>query len=280
MLTVRERFLKPNFRTRRLAAVSGTLLLVAVFAGWTVRETQRLGDPAWLTGFTLLSCLLLLVLLGVRRRLPVLPLGSARVWTQCHLYLGIFATAIYVMHVPALIADGRFESLLSMLFLATSLSGFYGIYVSRVLPKKLTAVEGQPRFDRVRWHRHQIAEAAGGILAGISESSAHEVLESFYDRMLKPFFQRRPSPGYVLAPNGVRRRKLLGELKGLHRYLERDGQRAAGQFAALVRRRDDLDYQYALQLRLRCWVVFHSIVSVLLVIAAIVHALIAIRFIG
>ena len=79
-------------------------------------------------------------------------------------------------------------------------------------------------------------------------------------------------------PTGGRRRKLLSGLRDLDRYLETDDREASGRFAALVRRRDDLDYQFALQLRLRLWVVVHSIFSLALVVGGIIHAFMAFRF--
>jgi len=106
------------------------------------------------------------------------------------------------------------------------------------------------------------------------------VLGSFYRNYLNPFFSSRPSLAYVLMPSGVRRRRLLSGLKELDRYLESDGRNTAGRFAALVRSRDDLDYQYALQLRLRLWLVIHCVFSVALIVGGIVHAVIAWRFAG
>ena len=73
---------------------------------------------------------------------------------------------------------------------------------------------------------------------------------------------------------------MLTGLKELDRYLETEGRTAAGMLAALVRRRDDLDYQFALQLRLRVWLVVHGVFSIVLLAAAIVHAVVAWRFIS
>jgi hypothetical protein len=269
-----------RFRTRRLIALAVTLF--AVFVVWFIAwlEESRLGHAAYFTGITCLSTLLLLVLLGVRRRIPVLPLGSVSTWTQIHIYTGLFATAVYIMHVPALVAGGMFEFSLSLLFWLVSASGFYGLYASRSLPKRLTAVEGQHRFDRVAWHRDQIASLARQLLETTSEQSTIRVLGAYYTTCLKPFFGRRPTLGYVIVPTGARRRRLLSGLQELDRYLESDGRATAGRFAALVRRRDDLDYQYALQLRLRIWVLVHSVFSLALVLAAVIHAVMAWHFTG
>jgi len=73
---------------------------------------------------------------------------------------------------------------------------------------------------------------------------------------------------------------LLSDLKELERYLENDDRSTADQFAALVRRRDDLDYQFALQLRLRLWVTFHSILTVALVVGGLAQTFTAFRNLG
>lgn len=270
----------PSFRNRRRIAILCTMIALLIVFAITKIQDSRLAHTSFFTGSTVLGSILMLALLGVRRRLPILPLGTVATWTQVHLYTGIFAAGVYALHVPALIAGGPFECGLSIVFLLVTLSGFYGIYASRTLPKRLTAVEGQHRFDRVDWHRTQIAQTAESLLTDSSEPTTTRVLGSFYSNFLSPFFQSRPSLTYVLVPSGVRRRRLLSGLKELDRYLESDGRSLAGRFAALVRRRDDLDYQYALQLRLRLWLVVHSLFSVALIVGGIIHALMAWRFAG
>ena len=267
-----------HFRMRRTIALLATTC--AVFLVWLLAwlEEGRLGHASYVTGITCFSALLMLMLYGLRRRIPILPLGSASVWTQIHIYTGLFATAVYVMHVPSLIGAGIFECGLSIVFWIVSVSGFYGIYASRTLPIRLTAVEGQYRFDRMTWHRNQISDTAQQLLDEVSEKSSLRVLALYYTKYLKPYFHQRPSFAYVLVPRGSRRRTLLTGLKELDRYLEDDGRQTAGRFAALVRRRDDLDYQFALQLRLRLWLIVHGAFSLTLLIGASLHAVVAWRF--
>lgn len=267
-----------SFRKRRVLALAFTLL--AILAVWIIASfvDARLGRPEILTGSTALGSLFMLVLLGVRRRLPFWPLGSVSTWTQIHIYTGIFAGGVYALHVPMLIAGGRLEFVLSLLFVAVTLSGFYGVLVSRTLPKKLSSLESQPRFDLVPWHRQQIFKAAQELLNEIKEETAERVLGVFYNSNLKPFFQGRPSLAFVVAPNTLRRKRLLYGLQQLDRYLENGGRETVGAFAALVRKRDELDYQYALQLRLRLWLVVHGALSLLLIAMSVAHAFIALRF--
>ncbi len=237
-----------------------------------------LGSAEIMTGSTVLASLFVLLLLGVRRRLPFWPLGSVSMWTQIHIYTGLFAGGVYWLHVPAIIAGGRLEMAVSMLFVLVTLSGFYGVFASRTLPKKLTTIDRQLRFDLVDWHRQQISTAARGLLEQVNEQTSLRVLGGFYTKCLQPFFASRPSLAFVVAPTSSRRKRLLTGLQQLDRYLENEGRETSGALAALVRRRDELDYQYALQLRLRLWVVIHGVLSLLLVALSIAHAIAALRF--
>ncbi|MGI9472253.1 MAG: hypothetical protein ACR2NZ_12000 [Rubripirellula sp.] len=268
----------PTFRARRRIAIAITLIALSVVAFFVWLQDGRLANDAFLTGGIVLGCVLLLALFGARRRIPFLPVGTVSTWTQVHIYTGLFAAGVYWMHVPSLIGNGVFECSLSLLFLLVTASGLYGLYASRTLPKRLTAVEGQHRFDRVDWHRNQIADHARNLLDELSDQAGIPVLGSYYGKYLNPFFNSRPSFAYVLMPTGARRRRLLNGLNDLNRYLESEDRGTSGRFAALVRRRDDLDYQFALQLRLRWWVAFHSMFSLALVVGGIIHAIMAVRF--
>ncbi|WP_153555194.1 hypothetical protein [Roseimaritima sediminicola] len=274
-----------RFLQRRLLATGVTLVAIGVLGvlRWVV--TQRLGHAAVMTGWTTLACVLLLTLIGLRRRIPVLPLWTMSTWVQIHIYTGLFATAAYALHVPTLLASGTFEGGLAILFLAVAGSGVYGLYVSRSAPKRLTAVAGEYRFEQIGWHRSRIAQLADqlvtdqlGAAGGGPEAAA--VLSQFYTQTLQPFFLSRPGLVYVAVPSGGRRRRILAQLNELDRYLEAGTRDAAGRFAALVRMRDDLDYHFALQLRLRGWLVLHSLLSIALLVWATVHVLLVLRFLG
>ncbi|MEM0925994.1 MAG: hypothetical protein AAGJ83_08150 [Planctomycetota bacterium] len=271
---------KLHLRTRRRLALFVTVLAAMGFALVFQQMTDRLAHPGIASGSTLFGCLILLVLIGLRRRISFLPLGSMSHWTQVHIHVGIFAAAVYLHHVPNVVGDGWFESALSVLFLFVAASGFYGLYVSRTVPRRLTAVGQEHRYDRIRWTREQIKRAAYELISRNTGPVAGPVLTQFYQSSLAPFFGKEPSLSYLVIPTGNHRRQILAELKELDRYFEEDTRRTAGQLAALVRKRFDLDYQHALQLRLRTWVLFHSVTSVALVVFSIVHVLIVFRFLG
>lgn len=274
----------PTFRQRRIvatAAVLASLILVAALV-WVMHVA--LLNTSIMTGWILMSCLVLLMLIGIRRRIPVLPLGAMSVWTQVHLYTGAFSIGVFLLHVPAmlrgnLLVTGYLEGVLSGLFWLVTGSGVYGLIASRRLPLRLTNVGEQVRFDEIPWYRAHLAAAVSHEIQTLEESTSRAVIGEFERQYLNRYLQGRPSLLYLIAPSSVRRRRTLAGLMELTRYLDEEGVRACGRLAALVRRRDDLDYQYALQLRLRVWVMLHSTASVALLVMAVIHGILALRFV-
>lgn len=267
-----------HFRIRRtlsIAIVGG--MLVAFTMALSFIEAS-LGHTAIASGSALFFCILILILISLRKRLVMLPLGSVSTWTQIHIYTGVFSLGVYVLHVPRILANGFFEGGLSLLFLCVGISGLYGLYASRTAPRKLTNVPGEYRFDRIPLHRQQLADAALDVIQGLDDSLAAPVLAGFYKDSLHSFFNRGVPLDFLFIPNSLRRRQLLASLQNLDRYLSASAKVAAGQLAALIRTRDELDFHYAIQLRLRTWVAFHSSMSFLLLIWSICHIFFVIRF--
>ena len=64
--------LEISFRNRRRIALLATAFAVALVGAIAWIQAGRLGRASFFTGGTLLGSILMLVLLGVRRRLPIL----------------------------------------------------------------------------------------------------------------------------------------------------------------------------------------------------------------
>ena len=264
---------------RRIVALGVTLLALLLFAAGHRQISSQLGHTSYYSGGTLLGCVLLLALLGGRKRIPMLPLWRVATWTQIHIYTGLFAFAVYLFHVPRVVANGYFEGSLSWLFLGVGLSGFYGLYISRVAPRKMNAVPGEFRFDRFPWHRQRLADRASEILIGLEQTLASPVLAAFYRDSLRPYFSNRVPVAFLVVPTSMRRQRVLNGLRELDRYLCDRTRESAGQLAALIRKRDELDFHYAMQLRLRMWIACHAVLSTLLLAWCLVHVAMVLTFI-
>lgn len=261
------------------ACIATVSLLVAWLLGAYAIHVS-LGHPAIYSGATLLVCLIGLVFIGLRKRLVMLPLWSVSTWVQIHIYTGLFASVVYTVHVPGIFASGKFEGPLSCLFVTVSASGFYGLYISRTSPKRLTGIATQVRFDRIGWHRDQIAIAADKAISELADTPDRHVLKSFYDKSMKPYFASSLPLSYFIFPTSFSKRHLLSAMGELDRYLDASVLSVSGKLAALVRHRDDLNYQHAIQIRLRAWVAIHAGLSVVLVVWSVVHAYLAIGMLG
>jgi hypothetical protein len=269
-----------SLRRRRVIACVATLLAIELFWCCNQMIVSRLGNASLFSGSVLLVCLFMLVAIGVRRRLMMLPLWSVSTWLQIHLYTGLFACAVFVIHAPRIIANGWFEGILSWLFIGVSTSGIYGILASRTIPKRLTALSTQPRYDQIDWHRDQYRKNASNVFQSLRQSDGGEVLADFYKKKLEQYFRSGLPLMFRIQPNPRHRRILLAELGDLKRYLGIESSHAAGQFAALIRHRDELDYHHGLQWKLRSWVVLHAGLSLVLVVWALMHAGFALVMLG
>jgi len=269
-----------SFRGRRRASIAATLAVILMWVVGAYFVDVSLGRTSIYSGVTLLVCLFALTLIGLRKRLIMLPLMSVSTWVQIHIYTAMFACVAYVIHVPSIIANGYFESLLSWLFIVVSVSGFYGLYTSRTAPKRLTALSTQVRYDRIAWHRDQIVIAAKKLLDQLPETPDRNVLASFYQTHVQPHFVSPVQFLYLMRPTTTKKRQLLGALADLDRYMDARVRQAAGKLAALIRTRDELDYQYAIQFRLRAWVILHAAMSLLLLVTSIFHAILVLGWMG
>ena len=72
-----------------------------VFVAWLllrsilIRSAASLQNEAFVTGYSLAAICVLLVLMGVRKRIVSVPMGRMAIWQQTHHYLGLFSVGAY-----------------------------------------------------------------------------------------------------------------------------------------------------------------------------------------
>ncbi len=268
-----------SFRHRRIIASSLTLLAVIATALAVQSIANRLGDTSTTTGWTLLVSTAGLYLLSLRKKLIQLRLGSVSAWLQMHTYMGSFASIIFLMHIGWPIR-GWFEIGLAACFVIVAVTGIVLTYMSRSLPKRLAAIKQDFRLELIPALRLSVTKDAHELAihsAGFGEGAT---LVEYYQRRLLPFFLSRRSLLYRLVPTGYTRRQLLRELHDLDRYLAGQGLQSRQQLANMVQTKDDLDFHYALQTRLRMMFAMHIALTWSLAIMIAVHVLLVYRFQG
>ncbi len=255
------------------------LIMVAITAWWRY-EWLTLRPHAFTSGGLLGSAVVFLAAYNLRKRLTFLPLGSSATWLKVHLYVGVGAVWLFLLHTSFRIPNGIFESSLAALYLLVTASGLHGLYLTRTIPGRLAALGEEPIWERIPGLRRKVAERAQELVLIARDDSSAGVVTDIYSRRLFRFFEGPRGWRYYLRPTSTLRRQLLAELGELKRYLGEPQQQLVEELAALTARKDDLDYHHALQGWLKCWLFGHIGGTYALLLFAGFHAVQAHAFHG
>lgn len=270
-------FLK--FVYRRIRQIAALALLVAVVSFLILQLDASLQRTSFITGWSVLGICGLLTCYNLRKRLTFLPiLGSSRAWMQIHIYFGFLAVVVFLFHIGFRIPNGQFEFLLACLFMFVSASGFYGLYITRVVPKKLTAVREEVVFEKIPSLRVKLCNQARRVVEDCA--SFAPTLSDFYLEKLAKFFESPRGLTYFAIPTGRMKRSLVLELMNMDRYLPENGRESSKQLIELVSKKDDLDFHLAMQGRLKLWLFVHIATTYSMLILAVFHTVLVHAFHG
>ena len=264
---------------RRVGNVLLTIIICA-FLVFVFREMNKnLQNSSFASGYILFGSILFLTLFNLRKRLTFLPnIGRASTWMQLHIYVGWSTFIVFGFHIGWHFPNGYLEGFLAILYLIVALSGVYGLFMTRVIPKRLTAIGEEVIFERIPALQLQLAHEARQTAMGAL--GANEVIPRFYLNQLLPFFEKPRGLGYALFPSGRRKRQLLGELRGLERYLSVEQRPVGRRLADIVQEKDDLDYHHAMQGRLKTWLFLHVGFTYSLLTISTLHGILVHAFTG
>jgi len=233
---------------------------------------------AFLTGWALLAACLFLTLYNLRKRLPFLPLGSSRTWLQLHAYIGYLSFALFFAHTGWGWPHGWFDQILGLLFLSVALSGVFGLFWSRLVPRRLTARGGDVLFERIPLVRRQLADRAKALSLESVTAAKTTVIVDFYRDHLAGFLGSSANFWRHLAESRSPLNRLQARIGDLNRFLNPDQRKAMDELADIVRQKDGLDYQFALQLSLRLWLFIHIPLTYSLLIFTALHIVVVFGF--
>lgn len=267
-----------GFTRRRLRNGSIVALAAVLLVATTHLAETTLHDTRFVTGWMLFALIAGLALFDLRRRIPVLPLGSASAWEQVHIYAGWFAVAVFLTHTGFGLPDGPFEIALWLPFVVVAISGAVGIWLNRVLPRRMRDHGARELYDRIATRRAEIAAEAQALAITSARDTASVTIADYYHKELSTYFQRpRNALSHLTGYHGHLRRQLQ-QIHSLHRYVDATGRDTLDRLCALVQAKDDLDYQYAAQVALRLWLFVHVPLAHALLVLMVVHAVLAHAF--
>ncbi len=272
-------FTHSRYATRRWKHLSLSVLALALIVACVQFQRNRLIDDTFTTGFILLGAILYLAAFNVRKLLPFLPqLGSSSAWMQAHIYVGLGTAVLFMIHVGWTLPTGLLECILAGLYWSVFASGLVGLFWSRSIPRKLTAIREQVIFEQIPAIRRNLADRVRSLLFESSQQSL--VLCRYYVNRLAWFFERPRPLFYLVYPNGRTRQSLVSEIENLNRYLSQAQRQTSRQLVDMVRQKDDLDYHFAMQGRLKAWLFIHIGLTYSLLTFATIHGVLALSFHG
>ncbi len=267
-----------TFVQRRVIGIFLLIAAILAVAWGHARLAPVMRHIAYLTGWILLAVCLFLTAYNARKKLPFLPLGNSRTWLQIHAYVGYLSVALFFAHTGWRWPEGWFEGILAALYLAVAASGVFGLLWSRVVPRRLTAQGGEVLYERIPTVRRQLAERAEALALNSVESTQSVAIADFYNHDLAAFFVGPGDLWRHLIDVERPTDRLQNRMDDLNRFLTPDQRVVLAQIAELVRQKDGLDYQHALQLSLRLWLFVHIPLTYSLLIFTALHVVLVFGF--
>lgn len=265
---------------RRIANIVTAMVVCCALLWFFQWQRSQLKNASFTSGYFLLAAVLFLTAYNWRKRLTVVPLGSSAFWLQLHIYIGFSSIAVFLAHIGFRWPNGMFETTLAAAFAIVASSGIYGLYLSRSVPKKLSQLNDEVIYERVPALRTELANSATQLaFESVNVTQATTVAE-FYSSRLSKFFMQPRGVWYSLFPSSRRRRKLMDQLSQMQRFCSADEKRIAEQMFSLIRKKDDLDYQFALQHKLKLWLFLHIGFTYMLLVFSLFHTVMVHAFHG
>jgi hypothetical protein len=246
------------------------LLVAALLLTHTV-YAPVLPRIVYIYGWFLFLLIVVLSLYNARKKLPFLPVGTSEGWLQFHIYAGLFTVLLFAFHVRFRLPTGWFDTILFLLYFFVTLSGIAGLFISKMVPKRLTTRGGEVLYERIPMIRRSLQEQAETLALKSVPEAQSTTLADFYLRHLKSFFDT--SQNFWLHLFEVRSpvNSLLNKIGDLNRFLNEQERATANKLADLVRQKDGLDYQRTLQITLKTWLFVHIPLTYSLLIFSVIH---------
>lgn len=257
------------------------LALLAVAMGFAHNTlAPALPRLIFIYGWLLFLLIVVLSLYNARKKLPFLPLGTSEGWLQFHIYAGLLTVILFAFHVSFRLPTGWFDSILFALYALVTLSGIFGLLITRMIPKRLTSRGGEVLYELIPAVRRSLREQAEALVLKSIPEAQSTTLADFYVRHLKNFFDH--AQNFWLHMFEVRSplNSLINRINDTNRFLDEKERVTADKLADLVRQKDGLDYQRALQITLKTWLFIHIPFTYSLLIFSIIHVVIVYAFSG
>jgi len=235
-------------------------------------------------------------LLAGRKKLPRLPIGSARLWLKAHIWLGLLSVPLILFHA-GFRWGGLLEQALLIVFALVILSGLAGVAFQQYLPRHIKeATSREAMFEQIPHVCTALRATADECVVSLCgslfppnynesladfkaidapvEESGMEVLREFYVDTIRPFLAS-DSPGECPLLNQSQSTTIFSQVRQSIPIAARG---VLNQLASICDERRDLDKQARLHRWLHLWLFVHVPISMSLLVLGVVHAIMSVYY--
>jgi hypothetical protein len=257
------------------------ILAVLIFGGLAVWATRTFSQDVplspgawltmrWLTGLTGLAGIAWVMAYPMRKQVYRRRAGALRYWMLSHIYLGILAGVVLLVH-GGTNSGGLLTTLLMISFDLVIATGIFGAAVYIIVPRFMTKIEREPLLLEDLEARREELRAE---LVRAADATANEELNELIQRKVR---RRFLGLGYLFRQYFKQEdlRTMLAEARSEFRTASETMSRAddarlmeAVENAATLRRVDALCYLHQL---LKLWVAPHVLFTSLMLVLMAIH---------
>ena len=305
-------------KTHRRWAIATLAIFVAaavLYVPYARRAEAPSGGswPGLAYGIAGFAMMLYAGLLGARKKVPVWRIGRAQTWMRGHLWLGLLSLPIILFH-SGLTFGGGLAAVLMWLFVIVTVSGVLGAWLQHTLPRRmLRDVPMETIYEQIEHVRAQLVSeadtvvadacgkleletvapgaggarpgAAGGVLAEAEAAAAalattvrldaedSAPLREFYTREMRPFVER-PTVAHPLA-DPTRAAMRFDKVRAM---VPPPFHAAVADLENICEEERQLMQQSRMHAVLHAWQLVHVPLSIALLVLAVVHIFVALRY--
>jgi hypothetical protein len=219
-------------------------------------------------------------LLGVRKKLPFLPVGNVQRWLRGHIWLTLLTIPLILLH-SGFRLGGPMTTTLMVLYAIVMVSGIYGLILQHKLPtmmkESLPAEIVFEQIPNVRAQLYAVAEkfqrslkqqATSGSAVVAIDVSQEEVLAGFIEQRLLPYLRARRGEKYRLGHT----READEIFRHLKLRVDEIYRPRVDEMRRWCEERRLTDTQLRMQHWLHGWLLVHVPLSLLLLLMTVWHA--------
>jgi hypothetical protein len=249
------------------------ILLIATGASYVYYAKQGFthGGSTWGQAYGIAGLLLILLLafFGVRKRWYRSTFGTVEQWLQSHIWLGVLALIVLVLHTGMRFNDAIAVTTLVLVAIVV-FSGIFGAVLYATVPRMLTEVESNLTVEEISDNLNQLAGKMARVASGRSTA-----FQRIYDQLIR---ESRPGilAGWRLLLARLRRSpQAQGDWANLLRLVPKEEQEELRELLVVSRQRKELLLRLVYQQRykniLEFWLYIHVPFTIALLVFAVLH---------